>query len=117
MTQINRTRTNMQQKREFFRVPYHSVVSISTNDEIFLNHPTNDLSGGGISFISDQEKEYRINDRIKGILYIDRQPVTFFGKIVRIEDERISAKFIHINENQRCKIIQECNRVQLKYRK
>lgn len=117
MTKLHRTRTKMQHQRDFFRVPYPSVVSISTDDEIFLNHPTNDLSGGGISFISDQEKEYRVNDRIKGILYIDRQPVTFFGKIVRIEDERISAKYILINENQRCKIIQECNRVQLKYRK
>jgi c-di-GMP-binding flagellar brake protein YcgR len=117
MTQLNRNRTNLQYQREFFRVPYRSVVSISKDDETYINHSIIDLSGGGIAFLAHDE-QFVIKDRVKGILYINRQPITFYAKVVRVSDDGIvSVKYILINEQQRCKIIQECMREQLKYRK
>lgn len=113
---LNRTRINQQYLREFLRVPYPSIVSISTDDETYINYKINDLSGGGISFFSYQEK-YRIGDRLKGQLFINQNTITFYAKVVRVEEERISAAFIWIKENDRSKVVQECNRQQLKYRK
>lgn len=117
MAQLNRSRTKMQYEREFLRVNLRDSVSISRDDEYYIDYPIDDISGGGISFKTDHPEFFAVNDRVKGMVFIQRQPVTFYGKIVRITDNRISVKYILINETSRCKIIQECYRQQLKNKK
>ncbi|WP_179292223.1 PilZ domain-containing protein [Paenibacillus campinasensis] len=104
-------------QREFLRVPYGTVVSISKDDQEYRDYPIEDLSGGGVSFFAP-ESMFKEKDRIRGILYIEQKPVTFFAKIVRAaEHGHFAAEYVLIKESDRSKIIQAVLKEQLKYKK
>lgn len=114
------------QNREYFRVP--SIVSVEINSGIpgLPNHryKTRDISGGGISFISDNP--LYMENQLKGVMFLKQNgniiPISFRARIVHVSQIRekeylVALQFTHILDSHRNSIIQYCIREQLKRRK
>lgn len=114
------------QRRSFLRMPaiLDLAVELSTNARFVCQ--TDDVGGGGISFICDRKWQLISGEPIKCWLLIPYrngsiEHVPFQAEIVRVnelETGRLQAmtKFIEINDSDRGKIIRYCFEKQLELR-
>ncbi|GIP37495.1 hypothetical protein J31TS4_07750 [Paenibacillus sp. J31TS4] len=115
------------QRRSFLRVPADLELSVRTEGHPLFLAATEDVSGGGISFLCPQNANLKEGARISCWLLLQfrgNKPdhVQFEGEIVRIhtlETGRKIAmvKFIEITERDRQTLIRFCFERQLEFRK
>lgn len=114
------------QRRSFLRVPAYLDLAVHlSNNERFVCQ-TDDVGGGGISFICDPKWRLESGSPISCWLLIPYrngsiEHVPFKAEIVRVNDlesGRLQAmsKFIEINDSDRGKIIRYCFEKQLEFR-
>lgn len=109
------------QRRRFFRVNVANEMKIfipqeDTNEQQEINVYTHDLSGGGVSFLTEKSM-VEIGDVVTGVLYIEKNTapleVTFKASIVNImrhesQFYKISLQFEEMNEKDQSDIIGYC---------
>jgi c-di-GMP-binding flagellar brake protein YcgR len=115
------------QRRRFLRVPAELEVAVRIGDSLHFVAVTEDLSGGGFSFVCDShypmEKEQVLNCWLL-LQYrngqIDHAP--FKAEIVRLKDlseekRLVMLKFVEILESDQQKIVRYCLERQMDFRK
>lgn len=114
------------QRRNFFRVPAELELAVKLSGHMRFVCLTDDIGGGGISFICDNKWPIQLEQLLECWLLITYkngtiEHVPFSAEIVRVkvlESGRKQAmmKFIAINDTERQKIIRFCFEKQLEYR-
>ncbi|MCU6710036.1 flagellar brake domain-containing protein [Paenibacillus sp. J5C_2022] len=114
------------QRRSFLRVPAELELAVKFSDHIrFLCH-TDDIGGGGISFLCDNKWSFQQEQQIECWLLVpfkngSVEHVPFKAEVVRINllqsgRKQVMIKFIAISDTERQKIIRFCFEKQLEYR-
>lgn len=114
------------QRRSFLRVPAYLDLAVQMQNQSRFVCQTDDVGGGGISFICDRKWQLISGEKINCWLLIPYrngsiEHVPFQAEIVRVnelETGRLQAmtKFIEINDSDRGKIIRYCFEKQLETR-
>ncbi|MCR2803039.1 flagellar brake protein [Paenibacillus soyae] len=114
------------QRRSFLRMPAALDLAVKlSNHERFVCQ-TDDVGGGGISFICEGKWNLRVESQVDCWLLIPYKNGTidhapFQGEVVRINEletgrKQVMMKFVMINDSERGKIIRYCFEKQLEYR-
>lgn len=114
------------QRRNFLRVPAELEIAVKLSDRVRFVCKTDDVGGGGISFICEGKWSLMTGQTLDCWLLVPYkngsiEHATFKAEIVRVvemESGRLQAmiKFISISDGERQKIIRYCFEKQLEYR-
>lgn len=115
------------QRRNFLRVPAELELAVKLTDQIQLVAVTDDVSGGGISFLCDKNVPVHTGDEISFWLLVPfksgkNDHIPFKGECVRVKllesgKQQIMVRFTEIRDKERQKIIRYCFERQLELRK
>jgi len=115
------------QRRSFLRVPAALELAVKLANQVRFLAYTDDIGGGGISFVTDPERELNAGDVMECWLLLPYKNGTiehafFKPEVVRVKKlesgrNRVMAKFIEITDSERQKIIRYCFERQLEFRK
>jgi c-di-GMP-binding flagellar brake protein YcgR len=115
------------QRRSFLRVGAELEIAIKLSDHINYLGITDDIGGGGISFISEGKYPVKVGDGMGCWLLLPYKNGTlehanFKGEIVRVKKletgrNQVMLKFTEITDGERQKIIRFCFERQLELRK
>lgn len=114
------------QRRSFFRVPAELEVAVKTEAGARFTALTEDIGGGGISFLCEKHIALRDDERLDCWLLLPYRNKSiehahFVGEIVRVkplESGRrvVMARFSEITDAERQRIIRYCFERQLEFR-
>lgn len=115
------------QRRSFLRVAAELEIAIKMSSHVRFVGMTDDVGGGGISFLCDKRWPLTIGQELDCWLLIpyrngSLEHAQFKAEVVRIKDtvtgrNQVMAKFASITDGERQKIIRFCFERQLDYRK
>lgn len=115
------------QRRNYLRVPAELEVAVQVNGHFRFTALTEDLSGGGISFVCDAEYQLQAKDILSCWLLLQFKNdtldhVNFTGETVRVKQlgnnkQLAMVKIIDIHDADRQKIVKYCFERQLELRK
>ncbi|CAH1221367.1 putative protein YpfA [Paenibacillus plantiphilus] len=115
------------QRRSFLRVAAELEIAIRMSSHVRFIGMTDDVGGGGISFLCDKRWPLKTSQELDCWLLIPYRNGTvehaqFKAEIVRVKDmetgrNQVMAKFASISDSERQKIIRFCFERQLDYRK
>lgn len=116
------------QRRSFLRVPAILEIAVQMTEELSFLALTDDISGGGLSFICDEKYPLEEKSEISCWLLIHFKNETidhvpFKGQLVRVkpvkehEKQLVMLSFTEIHDNDREKVIRFCFERQLELRK
>lgn len=114
------------QRRSFLRVDAELELAVQLpNKRRFLVH-TDDVGGGGVSFLSDPRQPIQVSDTLGCWLLINFKNgqidhAYFKGEVVRIQQlasgrNQVMLRYIEITDSDRQKVIRFCFERQLEYR-
>lgn len=115
------------QRRSFLRVAAELELAVKMSEHVrFLAH-TDDVGGGGISFLTDGKWQLKAGDVLECWLLLPFKNGTidhanFKPEIVRVKQLesgrlQVMARFLEISDSERQKIIRYCFERQLEFRK
>ncbi len=114
------------QRRNYFRVPARVEMEIHQPSSGHFHHfVTEDISGGGVSFICPDPDLFHLNEEVTGMIRLERGSETvnipFIGKIVTAQNIpdvglRFGVSIIDIKEKHRSEIIRFCFKRQCEIR-
>jgi c-di-GMP-binding flagellar brake protein YcgR len=115
------------QRRSFLRVPAELEIAVKFSDQLQFVALTDDVGGGGISFICDGYIPLSVNYTISCWLLVPYKAgtiehVPFKGEIVRVKvletgKQLAMMRFVEISDRDRQKLIRFCFERQLDFRK
>jgi len=115
------------QRRSFLRVAAELELAIKYSEHVRFLAMTDDVGGGGISFITDGKWQLKSGDILDCWLLLPYKNGTvdhanFRPEIVRVKQlesgrNQVMAKFAEISDGERQKIIRYCFERQLEFRK
>lgn len=115
------------QRRNFLRVPAELDLAVKLTEQLQFVGVTDDVSGGGISFLCDPSIPLETQKAISCWLLLSYRNgkvdhVPFKGEIVRLKGmdsgkQQVMVRFIDISDKDRQKIIRYCFERQLEIRK
>lgn len=115
------------QRRSFLRVAAVLELAVKLANQVRFLAYTDDIGGGGISFIADGRWQLKAGDALECWLLIpfkngSIEHAFFKAEVVRVKHldsgrNQIMAKFIEISDGERQKIIRYCFERQLEFRK
>ncbi len=115
------------QRRSFLRVAAGLEISVQVSDEYRFLAVTDDVGGGGTSFVCGDHIKMKVKDELNCWLLLQYKSgevdhVPFKGEIVRIKPlesgrQLLMVSFSEIYESDRQKIIRYCFERQLEFRK
>lgn len=115
------------QRRNFLRVPAELEIAVKYSDQLQFVTLTDDVGGGGVSFICDGYIPLGTQQTVSCWLLIHYkngqiEHVPFTGEIVRIKPletgkQQVMMRFSNISDRERQKIIRYCFERQLDFRK
>ncbi|EXX91392.1 glycosyl transferase [Paenibacillus darwinianus] len=115
------------QRRSFLRVSAELELAVKLNDHVRFLALTDDVGGGGISFIAEGKWKLKPEDILECWLALPYkngsiEHASFRMEIVRVKPlimgrDQIMAKFNAITDGERQKIIRYCFERQLQFRK
>lgn len=115
------------QRRSFLRVAAELEIAIKLSDHIRFVALTDDVGGGGISFICDGKWPLKSGDILESWLLLpykngSMEHANFKAEIVRVKPmetgrNQVMVKFSEIPDGERQKIIRFCFERQLEFRK
>ncbi|MFF2482137.1 flagellar brake protein [Paenibacillus sp. NPDC058071] len=114
------------QRRHFLRVPAELEIAVNGSEQIrFVTH-TDDVGGGGISFLCDGKWPMRNEQHLDCWLLIpykngSLEHASFKAEVVRVKElqsgrKQVMVKFDSITDSERQKIIRYCFERQLEFR-
>lgn len=114
------------QRRNFLRVPAELEIAVKMSDHDRFVCYTDDVGGGGISFLCDKKWAVEAGQLLDCWLLLTYKTgsiehVSFNAEIVRVNTlesgrKQVMIKFINITDGERQKIIRYCFEKQLEYR-
>ncbi|MDQ6418258.1 PilZ domain-containing protein [Paenibacillus sp. LHD-117] len=114
------------QRRSFLRVPAELELAVKIGSHERFLCKTDDVGGGGISFICDGKWGIRSETQLECWLLVPYkngtiEHVTFTGEVIRVNTletgrKQAMIKFLSISDTERQKIIRFCFERQLEYR-
>ncbi|GKU79566.1 flagellar brake protein [Paenibacillus sp. L3-i20] len=114
------------QRRSFLRVPAELELAVKMSGHVRFLCYTDDIGGGGISFVSDSKWPLQSEQVLECWLLLPFkngtvEHVSFDSEIVRVSvlesgRKEVMTKFISISDSERQKIIRFCFEKQLEYR-
>ncbi|MFM9326976.1 flagellar brake protein [Paenibacillus mesotrionivorans] len=115
------------QRRSFLRVPAELDIAASLGEQVRFTGVTDDVGGGGASFICEGNIPVKIGDALScWLLLISRnakpEHIPFKGEVVRTKAlesgrQQVMMQFSEISDKDRQKIIRFCFERQLEIRK
>lgn len=115
------------QRRNFLRVLAELEIAVKLNDKIQFIGLTDDVSGGGISFICDGHIPIGLNAIISCWVLAPFkngtiEHIPFIGEVVRVKDtetdkQLVMIRFAEIADRERQKLIRFCFERQMDFRK
>lgn len=116
------------QRRNYLRVPAELEIAVQTTQHTRFVSLTEDISGGGLSFICDNSVSIMADDEVHCWLLIhfkneEIAHIPFKGSVIRVKELKgtgkklIMSSFADIQDNDRQKIIRYCFERQLELRK
>jgi c-di-GMP-binding flagellar brake protein YcgR len=115
------------QRRNFLRVPAELEIALKISEHIQFIGMTDDVGGGGISFLCDKNVPIQVNNMASCWLLVPFKNgkvdhVPFKAELVRIKPTDndlviVMLRFIDISDRDRQKIIRYCFERQLDFRK
>lgn len=115
------------QRRNFLRVPGELEIAVKATEQIMFTAMTDDVGGGGVSFICESRIPIKTNDMLNCWLLVPYRNGTiehanFKGEIVRIKQLEsgkliVMVQFTEIVDMERQRIIRYCFERQLDFRK
>lgn len=115
------------QRRNFLRVPAELELAIKLNDQLMFTAATDDVGGGGVSFLCESRVPVKRNDTVSCWLLLpfrngQIEHAGFKGEIVRIKPLEngkliVMVQYTEIADNERQRIIRYCFERQLDFRK
>ena len=115
------------QRRNYLRVPAELEIAVKLQNRLQIVGMTDDVSGGGLSFICDGHFPLKAKESISCWLLltyklgtIDHMP--FVAEVVRVKPlesgkQLVMCSFLEIQEHERQKVIRYCFERQLDFRK
>lgn len=114
------------QRRSFLRVPAELEIAVKMTNQVRFVCETDDVGGGGISFIADGKWPLEAEMVLECWLLVPFKNGTiehafFRGEIVRVVElesgrKQVMIKYESINDSERQKVIRYCFEKQLEYR-
>lgn len=115
------------QRRNYLRVPAMLEVAIKLQNKLQITAMTDDVGGGGLSFVTEDHIPFRQSESISGWLLIHYRNggldhMQFQAEVVRIKDleagkKLVMCSFTDIQDTERQKVIRYCFERQLEFRK
>lgn len=115
------------QRRSFLRVPAELEIAVKLTEQIQFVSVTDDVGGGGISFLCDQNVPVKPGVSLSCWLLVPLKSgkvehVPFKGECVRVNPlengrQQVMIRFTEIRDKERQKIIRFCFERQLEFRK
>lgn len=115
------------QRRNYLRMPAELEVAIRLHDKLQLTALTDDVGGGGVSFICDASAPVAEHETLTGWLLLQYRNgaidhVSFPARVVRTKQldngqKLVMCSFTDISEHERQKVIRYCFEKQLEFRK
>ncbi|ANE47986.1 glycosyl transferase [Paenibacillus swuensis] len=115
------------QRRTFLRITAQLEIAVRLSEQVRFVALTDDVGGGGISFICDPQWPLKFGDRLQCWLLVPYKSNTaehanFISEVVRIKTletgrQLVMLKFIEIAEMDRQRIIRYCFERQIDFRK
>jgi c-di-GMP-binding flagellar brake protein YcgR len=115
------------QRRNFLRVPAELEIAVKITEQVMFTAVTDDVGGGGISFISESRMPVKTHDMLNCWLLIPYrngsiEHANFKGEVVRIKALEsgklvVMVQFTEIADAERQRIIRFCFERQLDFRK
>ncbi|NOU99237.1 glycosyl transferase [Paenibacillus sp. LMG 31457] len=115
------------QRRSFLRVPAELEIAVKVSDQIQFIGVTDDVGGGGISFVYDGQIPLGVNMAISCWLLVpfkngNIEHISFSGEIVRVKHletgkQLAMLRFVDILDRERQKLIRFCFERQMDFRK
>ncbi|MFD2672871.1 flagellar brake protein [Marinicrinis sediminis] len=115
------------QRRNFLRVGARLETAVKVSDEIRITALTEDLSGGGLSFLCAKKIPIKEHQTLSGWLLIHYrngglEHVPYKGEVVRVKplenhEQIIMVQFTEIQDKDRQKVIRYCFERQIENRK
>ncbi|KIL41305.1 hypothetical protein SD70_07555 [Gordoniibacillus kamchatkensis] len=105
------------QRRNYFRVPARVKLEVQHPSGEIHRFMTEDLSGGGVSFLCSSSDIFKVNDEVKGTIRLettsDTVLVEFAGKVANTKlitdgGRKFGLAFSDISEKHRSAIIRHC---------
>lgn len=115
------------QRRNFLRVPALLEVAVKLHNRLQITAMTDDVGGGGLSFVCDSHIPVKNKESVSGWLLIsfkngaiDHMP--FKAEVVRVKQleggqQLVMCSFTEIADHERQKVIRFCFERQLEFRK
>jgi len=110
------------QRREFFRVPASIIVCLEDVKGVIRCHYSFDLSGGGVSLLTADTEDYKLDEKVSGCLYLEfagepTREIPFHAKIVggRSKSDKVNLTalaFTQLEESKRSQVIRYCLQLQ-----
>jgi c-di-GMP-binding flagellar brake protein YcgR len=115
------------QKRNYLRVPAELEIAVKISEYIQFTGMTDEVGGGGISFLCDKDVSIQVNALASCWLPVPFKSgkvdhVPFMAELIRIKPAEndlviVMLRFIDITDHDRQKIIRYCFERQLDFRK
>lgn len=115
------------QRRNYLRMPAELEVAIRLHDKLQLIAMTEDVGGGGVSFVCDGSAPVAEEETLTGWLLLEYRNgtidhVSFPARVVRLKQletgqKLVMCSFTDISEHERQKVIRYCFERQLEFRK
>lgn len=115
------------QRRSFLRVPAELDIAASLTDQVRFTGVTDDVGGGGASFLCEGNVPVKTGDTLAcWLLLVSRSAkpdhIPFKGEVVRIKSletgrQQVMLQFSEISDKDRQKVIRFCFERQLEIRK
>lgn len=115
------------QRRNFLRVPAELEIAVKLNEQVMFTAITDDVGGGGVSFVCDSRMPLKKSDALSCWLLVPYRNGTiehanFKGEIVRIKPlengkQIVMLQFTKISDPERQRVIRYCFERQLDFRK
>ncbi|MBP1961994.1 glycosyl transferase [Paenibacillus aceris] len=115
------------QRRNFLRVPAELEIAVKLSDQIQFIGVTEDVGGGGISFVCDRQIPIGMNMAVSCWLLVpfkngNIEHIPFNGEVVRVKQletgkQLAMLSFVDILDRERQKLIRFCFERQMDFRK
>ncbi|WP_138753475.1 flagellar brake protein [Paenibacillus sinopodophylli] len=114
------------QRRSFLRVPAELEIAVKTQSNLRFVCETDDVGGGGISFICDGKWQLASEQVLECWILVpfkngSLEHAFFKGEVVRVVElesgrKQAMIKYVSINDSERQKVIRFCFEKQLEFR-